>query len=172
SRVRRNGCLWLRQAADRHPARSLCGTRRGPMEIYSIGFTKKSASEFFGTLKAHSIERLLDVRLNNTSQLAGFAKQADLAYFLREICGADYEHETLLAPTQEVLDTYKKRKGDWEVYEKEFLGLMRSRNIETAIDQESFKRKTVLLCSEPTAEHCHRRLVLEYLQKEWGGIRI
>jgi uncharacterized protein (DUF488 family) len=142
------------------------------MEIYSIGFTKKCASEFFGTLKAHGIARLLDVRLNNTSQLAGFAKQADLAYFLREICGISYEHEPLLAPTQEMLDAYKKRRGDWGVYEDAFLGLMRDRNIETTIDKESFTRKTVLLCSESTVEHCHRRLVLEYLQEKWGDIRI
>jgi uncharacterized protein (DUF488 family) len=142
------------------------------MEIYSIGFTQKNASEFFGILKANGIERLLDVRLNNTSQLAGFAKQADLAYFLSEICGAVYEHEPLLAPTQEMLDTYKKQKGDWKVYEREFLALMRSRNIETAIEKDSFAKKTVLLCSEPTAEHCHRRLVLEYLQGHWDGIEI
>ena len=90
------------------------------MEIYSIGFTQKSASEFFSTLKAHGIERLLDVRLNNTSQLAAFAKQADLAYFLREICNASYEHEPLLAPTQDILDAYKKQKGDWDVYENKF----------------------------------------------------
>jgi uncharacterized protein (DUF488 family) len=142
------------------------------MEIYSIGFTQKSASEFFGTLKAHGIERLLDVRLNNTSQLAGFAKQADLAYFLHEICNASYEHEPLLAPTQEILDAYKKRKGDWDIYEREFTALMISRSIESAIDKESFNLKTVLLCSEPTAEHCHRRLVLEYLQKHWEGVTI
>jgi uncharacterized protein (DUF488 family) len=142
------------------------------MEIYSIGFTQKSASEFFGTLKAHGIERLLDVRLNNTSQLAAFAKQADLAYFLHEICGADYEHEPLLAPTQGILDAYKKHKGGWDAYEEAFLALMRVRSIESAIDKEGFARKTVLLCSEPTAEHCHRRLVLEYLQKHWDGVEI
>jgi uncharacterized protein (DUF488 family) len=142
------------------------------MEIYSIGFTQKSASQFFGTLKAHGIERLLDVRLNNTSQLAAFAKQADLAYFLREICGAAYEHEPLLAPTQEMLDDYKKHKGGWDTYEEAFLALMRARKIEAALDKESFARKTVLLCSEPTAEHCHRRLVLEYLQKHWEDVEI
>ena len=142
------------------------------MEIYSIGFTQKSAAEFFGALKAHGIERLLDVRLNNTSQLAAFAKQADLAYFLREICGAAYEHEPLLAPTQEMLDAFKKRKGSWDAYEETFLALMRARKIESAIDRESFKKKTVLLCSEPTPEHCHRRLVLEYLQKHWGSVEI
>ena len=142
------------------------------MEIYSIGFTQKSASQFFGTIKANGIQRLLDVRLNNTSQLAGFAKQADLAYFLREICNCAYQHEPLLAPTQEMLDTYKKQKGDWNVYEKEFLTLMRSRKIETEIARESFETKTVLLCSEATAEHCHRRLVLEYLRNHWGEFRI
>ena len=142
------------------------------MEIYSIGFTQKSAGEFFETLKTHGIERLLDVRLNNTSQLAGFAKQADLAYFLKEICGAVYEHEPLLAPTQEMLDAFKKKKGDWQVYTDEFLNLMRLRKVESALSKQSFHRKTVLLCSEPTAEHCHRRLVLEYLQKHWGDIVI
>ena len=142
------------------------------MEIYSIGFTQKSASEFFGTLKAHGIERLLDVRLNNTSQLAGFAKQADLAWFLGEICGAAYEHEPLLAPTQEMLDAFKKHKGSWDVYEQSFLSLMKERKIESAIDRESFAKRTVLLCSEPTAERCHRRLVLEYLQQHWEGIKV
>jgi len=142
------------------------------MEIYSIGFTQKSAGEFFGALKTHGIERLLDVRLNNTSQLAGFAKQADLAYFLREICNCAYEHEPLLAPEQEMLDAYKKRKGDWDKYAEEFIALMRSRSIETAISQDSFAQRTVMLCSEPTAEHCHRRLVLEYLQQAWGRVTI
>ncbi len=112
------------------------------MEIYSIGFTQKSAREFFGALKAHGIERLLDVRLNNTSQLAGFAKQADLAYFLQEICGVVYEHEPLLAPTQDMLDAFKKQKGDWAAYEEAFLGLMRSRKVESAIDKRvSSKRQ-------------------------------
>jgi uncharacterized protein (DUF488 family) len=142
------------------------------MEIYSIGFTQKSAREFFNTLKAHGIERLLDVRLNNTSQLAAFAKQADLAYFLHEICGAAYEHEPLLAPTQEMLDTYKKQKGSWEDYTEAYLALIRTRKVEAALSKKSFRKKTVLLCSEATAEHCHRRLVLEYLQNEWGSVRI
>jgi uncharacterized protein (DUF488 family) len=142
------------------------------MEIYSIGFTQKSASQFFGTLKSNGIERLLDVRLNNTSQLAGFAKQADLAYFLHEICGAVYEHEPLLAPTQDILDAYKKKKGDWEVYTEAYLSLIRSRAIESALSKDSFSKRTVLLCSEPTAEHCHRRLALEYLGSQWNGIKI
>ena len=142
------------------------------MEIYSIGFTQKNASEFFGTLKSCGIERLLDVRLNNTSQLAGFAKQADLAYFLKEICGAAYEHEPLLAPTQPMLDAFKKQKGSWEDYTEAYLGLIRSRKVESVLMKESFQKKTVLLCSEPTPEHCHRRLALEYLQQQWGNVTI
>jgi uncharacterized protein (DUF488 family) len=142
------------------------------MEIYSIGFTQKNASEFFGALKAYGIERLLDVRLNNTSQLAGFAKQSDLPYFLKEICGAEYQHEPLLAPTQEILDAYKKKKGDWNDYTRKYLSLIRSRQVESKLSKASFEKKTVLLCSEPTAEHCHRRLALEYLQSHWGDFRI
>jgi uncharacterized protein (DUF488 family) len=142
------------------------------MEIYSIGFTQKSAAEFFGALKAHGIERLLDVRLNNTSQLAAFAKQADLAYFLSEICGAAYEPEPLLAPTQEMLDAFKKKKGSWEDYTEAYLALIRSRKVESVLSKSSFEKKTVLLCSEPTAEHCHRRLALEYLQQQWIGVVI
>ena len=142
------------------------------MEIYSIGFTQKSASQFFGALKSAGIRRLMDVRLNNKSQLAGFTKSTDLPYFLRELCGADYVHEPLLAPTQEMLDDYKKRKGDWAAYEREFLTLMRGRQIESALDRAQFSQPTVLLCSEPTAEHCHRRLVLEYLQRRWDGVII
>jgi uncharacterized protein (DUF488 family) len=142
------------------------------MEIYSIGFTQKNASEFFGALKTHGIGRLLDVRLNNTSQLAGFAKQSDLPYFLHEICGAAYEHERLLAPTQDILDTYKKCKGDWDTYSEAYLSLIRSRKVESVLSKESFQRKTVLLCSEATAEHCHRRLALEYLQQHWKGVEI
>jgi uncharacterized protein (DUF488 family) len=114
----------------------------------------------------------MDVRLNNTSQLAAFAKSADLAYFLRELCGADYVHEPLLAPTQEMLDAYKKRKGEWADYEREFLALMEARDIATAVDRDSFLVPTVLLCSEPTAEQCHRRLVLEYLAARWPEVTI
>lgn len=142
------------------------------MEIYSIGFTKKSAREFFDRLRAAEIRRLLDVRLNNVSQLAGFTKKDDLAFFLREISDADYVHEPLLAPTQELLDAYKKRKGDWADYERDFVELMRSRRIEDALDRSLFDLRTVLLCSEPTPEHCHRRLVLEYLRDAWGDVQI
>jgi len=142
------------------------------MEIFSVGFTQKSAREFFGTLKANRIERLLDVRLNNTSQLAGFAKQSDLRYFLNEICGITYEHEPLLAPTQDILDAFKRKKGDWNVYTEAYLGLIRDRKVESCLSKESFEKRTVLLCSEATAECCHRRLALEYLHSHWGGFNI
>jgi uncharacterized protein (DUF488 family) len=142
------------------------------MEIYSIGFTQKSAAQFFGALRVAGVRRLMDVRLNNTSQLAAFAKASDLPYFLRELCGAEYVHEPLLAPTQEMLDAFKKRKGDWAVYEREFLSLMRERRIESTLDRAQFEQPTVLLCSELTPEHCHRRLVLEYLADQWGGVTV
>lgn len=142
------------------------------MEVYTAGFTQKTAEQFFESLRRVGIRRLLDVRLNNSSQLAGFSKRDDLAYFMRELCHAEYVHEPLLAPTQEMLDEYKKRKGSWQVYERRFLALMSERRIEERINPKLFNAQTVLLCSEATAEHCHRRLVLEYLQSKWGGVSI
>ena len=142
------------------------------MEVYSIGFTQKTAEQFFGLLKGAGIRRLLDVRLNNVSQLAGFAKREDLRYFLREICGAEYLHEPLLAPTQELLDSYKKKKGEWAEYEREFLKLMKERAVEKKLERAIFGVPTALLCSEATAEHCHRRLVLEYLIEKWGDLTV
>lgn len=141
------------------------------MEIFTIGFTQTTAEDFFGRLKSNRIERLLDVRLNNKSQLAGFAKRDDLAYFLRELVGARYEHAPLLAPSQEILDAFKKQKSiSWERYEERFLRLMRERRIEEALDPSEFSVRTVLLCSEATAEHCHRRLVVEHLADHWPGL--
>ena len=141
------------------------------MEVYTIGFTKRTAADFFGTLRRAGVKRLLDVRLNNSSQLAGFTKKEDLPFFLKEICGAEYIHEPLLAPTQDVLDDYKKRKGSWQNYERRFLQLMEQRRIEEKIDRQLFEVPTALLCSEATAQHCHRRLVLEYLSRKWGNIK-
>jgi uncharacterized protein (DUF488 family) len=115
---------------------------------------------------------LVDVRLNNSSQLAGFAKRADLEYFLKEICDIEYVHEPLLAPTQEMLDRYKKHKGAWPDYEREFLALMAERRIETEIPPSLFASPSVLLCSEHAADHCHRRLVAEYLQEKWGELGV
>ena len=141
------------------------------MEIYTIGFTQTTAERFFKRLADAGVGRLLDVRLNNSSQLAGFAKAKDLPYFLRALVGATYEHEPLLAPTQELLDEYKKHKGDWSTYEARFLELMESRQIETILAISDFHTPTALLCSEATAENCHRRLVCEYLARRWPNVR-
>src|SRR6266516_3851202 len=142
------------------------------MEVYTTGFTKKTAAQFFESLKQASIKRLVDVRLNNSSQLAGFAKKEDLPFFLSEICRIEYLYEPLHAPTQDMLDAYKKQKGSWSDYEQRFLALMRNRRVEEKINPKLFEIPTVLLCSEATAEHCHRRLALEYLQEKWGNIEI
>lgn len=142
------------------------------MEIYTIGFTQTTAERFFGRLIDARVERLLDVRLNNTSQLAGFAKAADLPYFLRELVSATYEHEPLLAPTPDILDAYKKRKGKWHTYEEAFLTLMARRRIEDVLSPGEFERRTALLCSEATPDHCHRRLVAEYLAQRWTLVNI
>jgi uncharacterized protein (DUF488 family) len=141
------------------------------MEIYTIGFTQTTAERFFGRLRDAGIGRLLDVRLNNSSQLAGFAKAKDLPYFLRELLGASYEHEPLLAPTQDLLDDYKKKGGSWDDYERAFVGLMKQRRIEAVLDPADFETPTALLCSEATAERCHRRLVCEYLARHWPDLK-
>ncbi len=112
------------------------------------------------------------MRLNNRSQLAGFTKCRDLDYFLREICGAEYAHHPELSPTKEILDAYKKKEMPWETYEPAFLSLLAQREIEKALPRTLFDVPCVLLCSEPAAEHCHRRLVAEYLAEKWGQVRI
>ncbi len=142
------------------------------MEIFSIGFTHKTARDFFEMLKANRIERLLDVRLSNTSQLAGFTKQADLEYFLHEICGAVYEHESLLAPSVELFRAYRKEKGSWDDLASGYLKLLTARKVESVLPKSSFKKRTVLLCSEASPDECHRRLALEYLQKHWPEVKI
>jgi uncharacterized protein (DUF488 family) len=141
------------------------------VEIYTIGFTQTTAEHFFGRLKVAGVRRLVDVRLNNSSQLAGFAKARDLEYFLGRLLGASYEHETLLAPTKELLDGYRERKGEWSTYEREFLALMRERGVESRLSAAEFAVPTALLCSEATAERCHRRLVCEYLAAYWPDVR-
>lgn len=140
------------------------------MEIYTIGFTKKSASDFFGVLSEAGVEQLLDVRLNNVSQLAGFTKRNDLAFFLRTICGATYQHQPLLAPTQQLLDRYKKQGGAWSEYEDAFLDLLATRKVENLLAPSVFEPRTVLLCSEATPDRCHRRLVVDYLATKWSDV--
>jgi len=142
------------------------------MVIYTIGFTQSTAEHFFGRLKEAGVERLVDIRLKNDSQLAAFAKAADLPYFLRELVGAGYVHETLLAPTAEIMDAFKKRKGDWDVFRDDFLALMAERRIETELDPADFETPSALLCSEAGPEKCHRSLVVEYLAGKWPDVDV
>lgn len=140
------------------------------MKIFTIGFTKTSAQHFFDRLKKSGAKNLIDVRLNNVSQLAGFAKRDDLKYFADAICGIGYQHMQALAPTQDMLDAYKKHGGGWDAYATKFLDLMEKRHI------EDFDRAQLdggcLLCSEDKPHHCHRRLIAEYLRKKWTNVDI
>ena len=141
------------------------------MKLFTIGFTKKSAEAFFTKLQAAGVKRLVDVRLNNVSQLAGFAKRDDLRYFAKTICRIDYVHLPELAPTQDILDAYKKHKGDWDLYEREFLRLIAQRKIEESVPRETLDG-ACLLCSEDEPHQCHRRLVAEYLKGKWPDVEI
>jgi uncharacterized protein (DUF488 family) len=140
------------------------------VKLLTIGFTKKSAETFFSKLKRSGAKKLVHVRLNNVSQLAGFAKKDDLRYFVANLCGMEYQHTPALAPTQDILDEYKKKGGAWPIYEQKFLDLMAKRRIED-LDRRQFDGGC-LLCSEDKPHHCHRRLVAEYLQDKWGDVEI
>lgn len=143
------------------------------MEIYTIGFTKKSAREFFKLLRRAAIGLLLDTRINNTSQLAAFTKRDDLEYFLEELVGAKYEHRVDLAPTSELLKAYQNKDIDWDEYERAFLDLMKERRPDLLLAKESFAATpTVLLCSEHKPDRCHRRLVVEYLAEAWSDVTV
>ena len=140
------------------------------MKIYTIGFTKTTAERFFERLKKSGAKKLIDVRLNNVSQLAGFAKRDDLRYFSQTICGLPYQHEPRLAPTKELLDRYKKSHGSWDEYERDFMQLIEQRHIEN-IEKPQIDGGC-LLCSEDKPHHCHRRLVAQYLREKWGDVEI
>jgi uncharacterized protein (DUF488 family) len=140
-----------------------------PISIATIGFTKKSAEQFFTTLRQAGVKRVVDVRLNNSSQLAGFTKMDDLRFFLKSVAQMEYVHLPELAPTQEMLDAYKKQKGAWSDYEKRFLDLMAERHIELKVPKDTIDGGC-LLCSEDKPHHCHRRLVAEYLASQWGDV--
>jgi len=138
--------------------------------VYTIGFTRTTAADFFARLRGAGVRRLLDVRLHPTSQLAGFARRDDLAFFLRELCAADYLHEPLLAPSEALFDGFKKGGGCWSDYERGYRQLLAERQVEQRLTPALLDGPTVLLCSEPTPEQCHRRLALEYLADAWGAI--
>ena len=139
--------------------------------LYTIGFTKKSAKVFFSKLRDAGVTKLVDIRLNNVSQLAGFAKRDDLIFFLKELCDCGYIHIPDFAPTKEILDAYKKKQIDWNEYVRRFSKLIKERKIEKKITSEELNN-ACFLCSEPTPEQCHRRLVAEYLKEKLGGIEI
>lgn len=141
------------------------------MAIYTIGFTRKPAKDFFGLLRESGAMRVIDVRLNNSSQLAGFTKRGDLSFFLAELCDMGYLHELRLAPRKPMLDAFQDRTWTWEDYERSFLDLMAERKVEQSLSRELVE-DAVLLCSEAAARHCHRRLVAEYLAERWDGVEI
>ena len=141
------------------------------IRLFTIGFTKKTAEAFFTKLSKAGVKRVIDIRLNNVSQLAGFAKRDDLYYFLKTICNIDYIHKPEFAPTRDILEEYKKNKGDWSAYEKGFLALLAERKPEETISRDMFDGGC-LLCSEDKPDNCHRRLVAEYLCEKWGNMEI
>ena len=136
------------------------------MSVYTIGFTQSSAEHFFDRLTAAGVRTVIDVRLSNTSQLAGFAKAGDLAWLLERLGGIAYRHDVGLAPSDELFTAYRKHKGPWDVFERGFLDLLAERRIEDRLDPADLDG-ACLLCSEATPHHCHRRLVVEYLQDRW-----
>ncbi|PNA03628.1 MULTISPECIES: DUF488 family protein [unclassified Pseudomonas] len=137
------------------------------MKILTIGFTEKKAERFFSLIKISGTKRVVDVRLNNISQLSGFAKRDDLKYFLTEICDVDYVHLPDLAPTKEILSPYQKKDITWQQYEEKFMNLMAKRNIEKYVRRDIMDGGC-LLCSEHQPHQCHRRLVTEYLKEHWS----
>jgi uncharacterized protein (DUF488 family) len=143
------------------------------MKLYTIGFAKKSAEEFFGLLRNNGVRRVVDIRLRPSGQLAGFARKEDLPYFLRDLAdGCEYIHLPILAPTKEILDGYRGG-GSWVDYERQFQALMDERGIPGGLDRGSFESlPSCLLCSEATPAQCHRRLVAERLQAHWPGVEI
>jgi uncharacterized protein (DUF488 family) len=141
------------------------------IKLYTIGFTGKSAEKFFGLLKRSDVKKIVDTRINNVSQLAGFAKGADLKYFSWEIAHVSYEHKLDFAPTKELLDRYRKKQMSWPQYELEYLDLLDRRKIARQIDIDSL-HENCLLCSEHTPEKCHRRLLAEYLKQIRNDIEI
>ena len=144
---------------------------RDGVRLFTIGFTQKTAEAFFTALIEAGVRRVIDIRLNNLSQLAGFTKRDDPRYFLRAIGGIDYLHRPDLAPTQEIMEGFRKGRGGWQTWEKEFLALLAARRVEKAVTPELL-HEACLLCSEAEPDRCHRRLVAEYLQSRWENLSV
>ena len=131
--------------------------------LYTIGFCGKDAKTFFELLRTVGVKTLFDVRLNNVSQLAGYTKKNDLVYFLDRICNIKYKHLSIFAPTKEILAAYKEKRISWEEYESRYTNLINDRKIENGLKGIDFS-DACLLCSEKTAEHCHRRLAANIIK--------
>ena len=143
--------------------------------LYTIGFTKKNAKAFFELLSESKVNIVLDIRLNNTSQLAGFSKYPDIEYFLSHLCCIDYVHDISFTPERETLEAYKKNEINWVEYVKQFRATMDSRKILEYIKKnyEFINNKTVcLLCSELKADKCHRSLVAEYFTETYNDLKV
>ncbi|HUI40492.1 MAG TPA: DUF488 domain-containing protein [Terriglobia bacterium] len=134
--------------------------------LFTIGFTRKTAQEFFNLLESAGVRKLVDVRENRVGQLSGFAKFPDIAFFLDRLLGIQYVHEPRFAPTPEIRDRYQATK-DWDEYERSFRLLMEERAVPQEIDAADYEGNVALLCSEPTPEKCHRRLIAEMLLAHW-----
>jgi uncharacterized protein (DUF488 family) len=141
------------------------------IKLFTIGFAQKNAREFFTTLKEAGVKTVIDIRLNNVSQLAGFTKEQDMPYLLQEIAGIKYIHKPELAPTKDILDAYRKKEIDWTEYERRFRQLLVERHIKDVITPQLLD-KVCLLCSEPEPDKCHRRLTAEYFRELWGDVEI
>lgn len=143
------------------------------MVLYTIGFTQKSAQQFFELIKSNNIDMLVDIRLNNKSQLAGFTKGDDLRYFLEEICNCKYQHCVEYAPTKDILDSYKKKAISWDEYVRQYIPLMQKRNaVQKFSERFAMYRAVCLLCSESTSEYCHRRLLAEMIVADYPEITV
>lgn len=143
------------------------------MKLFTIGFTQKTAQEFFDILRDNGVRRIIDIRINPSGQLSGFAKQADLPYFLTQLADScDYKYMPELAPTKELLKQYRN-DSDWEIYETQFTAIMDERNVPEILDFQEFDNTpSCLLCSEATADYCHRRLVAERIAAQWSNVEI
>ncbi len=134
------------------------------MKLFTIGFTKSNAANFFGRLQRAGVRQVRDTRLNRISQLAGFAKQDDLDFFLGRIGNIAYSVEALLAPTPDILDAYRKKQIGWDEYAQRYMSLLDARKIEKRIKLDDLDHHC-LLCSEATPDHCHRTLAANYLSE-------
>jgi uncharacterized protein (DUF488 family) len=141
------------------------------MKLFTIGFTQKPARRFFDLLQSNNVSKIIDTRINNSSQLSGFAKGSDLKFFAKEIGDIDYFHELDFAPTKELLAKYRKKEISWNDYTIEYLNLLDIRKVSQNVNIEEL-HNNCLLCSEQSPEKCHRRSLAEYLKAKYPQVSI